>query len=230
MIGSFCWHDIHECFYNQALVDVRLTGAGINCLYSSFDPQTTYGSLICFSYFLLCDMLFMGVCTTKHWQTSGRLVQELDVCTEVCFPSYVGHLWGWLIFWHFIHLFLIYIFSFILFMGACTAWHWQTPSRLVQEANVSTLATRNGTGMVPAQIGYYKSDQHPQHSCQHNNGWIVCSLTASFDISLISVKSRRRYSQRRLQDDGLFEYHFLLVRSLQSRQLILTLNAWAART
>ena len=29
------------------------------------------------------DMLSMDVCTTKHWQTSGRLVQELDVCT-VC--------------------------------------------------------------------------------------------------------------------------------------------------
>ena len=27
------------------------------------------------------DMLSMGVCTTRHWQTSGRLVQELTVFT-----------------------------------------------------------------------------------------------------------------------------------------------------
>ena len=30
---------------------------------------------------LFSDMLSMGVCTTKHWQMSGRLVQELNVCT-----------------------------------------------------------------------------------------------------------------------------------------------------
>ena len=29
------------------------------------------------------DMSSMGVRTTRHWQTSGRLVQELHVCT-VC--------------------------------------------------------------------------------------------------------------------------------------------------
>ena len=27
------------------------------------------------------DMSSMVVCTTRHWQTSGRLVQELNVCT-----------------------------------------------------------------------------------------------------------------------------------------------------
>ena len=37
------------------------------------------GSLKCLAYFL--DMSFMVVCTTRHWQTSGRLVQELNVCT-----------------------------------------------------------------------------------------------------------------------------------------------------
>ena len=30
---------------------------------------------------LFFDMLFMGVCTTRHWQTSGRLVKKLNVCT-----------------------------------------------------------------------------------------------------------------------------------------------------
>ena len=30
----------------------------------------------------LCfDMLSMDVCITRQWQTSGRLVQELNVCT-----------------------------------------------------------------------------------------------------------------------------------------------------
>ena len=31
---------------------------------------------------LIFDMLsMMGVCKTRHWQTSGRLVQKLNVCT-----------------------------------------------------------------------------------------------------------------------------------------------------
>ena len=34
--------------------------------------------LLCLAYF---DMLSMCACTTRHWQTSGRLVQESNVCT-----------------------------------------------------------------------------------------------------------------------------------------------------
>ena len=30
---------------------------------------------------LFLDMLSLGVCTTRHWQMSGRLVQGLNVCT-----------------------------------------------------------------------------------------------------------------------------------------------------
>ena len=30
---------------------------------------------------LFFDMLSMGICTTRHWQTSGPLVQELIVYT-----------------------------------------------------------------------------------------------------------------------------------------------------
>ena len=30
---------------------------------------------------LFVDELAMTVCTTRHWRTSGRLVQELNVCT-----------------------------------------------------------------------------------------------------------------------------------------------------
>ena len=36
-------------------------------------------SLMCLASFF--GMLSMGVCTTRYWQTSGRLVQELNVCT-----------------------------------------------------------------------------------------------------------------------------------------------------
>ena len=37
------------------------------------------GPLKCLAYFF--GMLSMGVCTTRHWQTSGPLVQELNDCT-----------------------------------------------------------------------------------------------------------------------------------------------------
>ena len=40
------------------------------------------GSLMCLAYFF--DMLSMWMCTNRHWQTSGRLVQELNVCTVMC--------------------------------------------------------------------------------------------------------------------------------------------------
>ena len=37
------------------------------------------GSLMYLAY--VFDMFFMGVYTTRHWQTSSRLGQELNVCT-----------------------------------------------------------------------------------------------------------------------------------------------------
>ena len=44
----------------------------------SFDSQATWviGMLD-----IVFDMLSMGAFTTRHWQTSGQLVQELKVCT-----------------------------------------------------------------------------------------------------------------------------------------------------
>ena len=36
-------------------------------------------SFMCLAYFF--DILSMGACITRYWQTSGRLVHELDVCT-----------------------------------------------------------------------------------------------------------------------------------------------------
>ena len=45
-----------------------------------------YGSLMCLAYFF--DMLSLGVCTTRDWQTTGPPVQKLNVCT-VPTPSYL---------------------------------------------------------------------------------------------------------------------------------------------
>ena len=33
------------------------------------------------------DMMSMGVCTTRHWQTSGRLVRELNAATVAVNPG-----------------------------------------------------------------------------------------------------------------------------------------------
>ena len=43
----------------------------------SFDPQATWVIDVLGLFF---DMSSTGVCTARHWQTSGRLVQELNVC------------------------------------------------------------------------------------------------------------------------------------------------------
>ena len=40
----------------------------------------------------LVFMLSMGICTTRYWQTSGRLMQELKVCT-VCMDGWMD---GWM--------------------------------------------------------------------------------------------------------------------------------------
>ena len=47
------------------------------------------GSSTCLAYSF--DMLSMAVYTTRHWQTSGRSVQQLNVCTvlqEVCYHTF----------------------------------------------------------------------------------------------------------------------------------------------
>ena len=49
-----------------------------NWMYS-YDLQAMWVVDVQMAYF--CDILSMGVCTTRHWKTSGRLVQELNVCT-----------------------------------------------------------------------------------------------------------------------------------------------------
>ena len=42
------------------------------------------------------DMLSMGVCTTRHWQAPGRLVQELNVCTVLGNAAVVSRKEGFL--------------------------------------------------------------------------------------------------------------------------------------
>ena len=44
----------------------------------SFNLQVTWVIAMLGLFF---DMLSMGICTTRHWQMFGRLVQELNVCT-----------------------------------------------------------------------------------------------------------------------------------------------------
>ena len=56
---------------------------GHGCMYDltterSFDSQAMWVINV---FDFLFDMIYMGVCTTRHWQMSGRLVQELNVCT-----------------------------------------------------------------------------------------------------------------------------------------------------
>ena len=58
---------------------------------------------------LLFDMVSMGICTIRHWQTSGRLVEELNVCAVTA--SYDGH-------GHVLALFLD-----MVTMVVCTARH-----------------------------------------------------------------------------------------------------------
>ena len=61
----------------------QFSGSGHGCMHDlttehSFDSQVTW---VIHVLGLLFDILSMDVCTTRHYRTSGRLVQELDVCT-----------------------------------------------------------------------------------------------------------------------------------------------------
>ena len=56
---------------------------GLGCMYDlttehSFDLQAT---MVIGVLGLISGMTSMGVCTTRHWQTTGRLVQGLNICT-----------------------------------------------------------------------------------------------------------------------------------------------------
>ena len=53
----------------------------------NFDSQATW---VIDVFCIIFDVLSMGVCTTRHSLTSGRLVQEFNVCTV--HPSVQGRL------------------------------------------------------------------------------------------------------------------------------------------
>ena len=72
-------------FYGQGCNHMTLNSK-LNVSFISQALWVIYVLGLCF------DVLSMGVCKTRHWQTSGRLVQELHVCTvwESMYVSYVS--------------------------------------------------------------------------------------------------------------------------------------------
>ena len=51
----------------------------------SFDWQASWIIVVLGLFY---DMSSMNVCTIRHWQTSSRLVQELNVCTVFIVHGY----------------------------------------------------------------------------------------------------------------------------------------------
>ena len=79
-----CWHLIPALnVWAYVIHDRKPDCLGMDaCMTSQWNvalSHTLHGSLMCFAYF--SDMLSMGVCTTRHYQTSSRLVQEFNVST-----------------------------------------------------------------------------------------------------------------------------------------------------
>ena len=48
--------------------------------------QKLRGSLMCLAYSF--GMLYVGCCTTRYWQMSGHLVQELNICTVMNYAAF----------------------------------------------------------------------------------------------------------------------------------------------
>ena len=72
-------------------------------------------SLMSLAYYLTC---YTRVCTTRHWQMSGRLVQDWNICIVRGSLMYLA------------------FFLDIKSMGVCATRHWQMSGRLVQESNI----------------------------------------------------------------------------------------------
>ena len=112
-------------------------------------------NLVCLAYSF--DMLGLGVCTTRQWQTAGRLGHEFNVCTVQCryvIPELndwvarakyttarpiatqcIGHECNHMSLTSQLKVALIRKLS----VGICTTRHRQTSGRLVQELNVNTV-------------------------------------------------------------------------------------------
>ena len=69
-----------RAYYMTACFATQLSGSGcqMTSQLSIALIRKQHRSLMCLAYFF--DMLSMGVCTTRYWQTPGRLVQDLNVC------------------------------------------------------------------------------------------------------------------------------------------------------
>ena len=63
----------------QPVSGARMHDGLHNTTERSFDSHATWS----IDVLVLFDMLSISICTTRHWQTSGRLVQELTVCTVI---------------------------------------------------------------------------------------------------------------------------------------------------
>ena len=57
VLGLFFQHVTNECLYNQALEDVRSTGAGIKCLYCILSPAFSSALITKYFPFIQCLIL-----------------------------------------------------------------------------------------------------------------------------------------------------------------------------
>ena len=90
---------LNECAARVKYMTARLYATqflGHGCMHDlttecSFDAQATW---VIDVLSLSIDMPSMVVCTTRHWETSGRLVQEINVCTVVAITLLVRPLFS----------------------------------------------------------------------------------------------------------------------------------------
>ena len=119
VLSMLFWHVIHGCLYNQALADIRSTGAGIKCLYCICDVTGVWwnlrsGTRVAISHVIAwsgstlstqikclycsCDITCDGIYTwAPGWQSKipglpAHLVQKSNVFTEAKIERMV---WYW---------------------------------------------------------------------------------------------------------------------------------------
>ena len=85
------WACMHEWPHNWTYLWFA-SYVGHCCIVLYWPSLTKQKWHYCLSYTI--DLLFVVVCTTRHWHTSGRLVQELNVCTvDVSLIKSVREVW-----------------------------------------------------------------------------------------------------------------------------------------
>ena len=80
MLGLSFGHILHECICKQALTDVRLTGAGIKCLYCSLVPEISRGIADIFS-------AIRGLHCTYRFAPNTILQYSLPILSEWPIPN-----------------------------------------------------------------------------------------------------------------------------------------------